>query len=156
MDPHLKLRKAQHSDIQAVYNLSNDPLVRKNSINQEPIPYPQHEKWFSERLNDPNTLFFIAEDDAGNFAGQARFQKDCDFWIVSISVAPEFRGKHLSSTLLSEALRLSNVSPIRAIIRRHNIPSLMIFERNGFTTEENKTLSQDFISLVFTSPKEAG
>ena len=156
MAQHLKLRKAQYGDVQAVYNLSNDPFVRKNSINQASIPFCQHERWFDERLTDPNTLFYIAEDEVGNFVGQARFQKDCDFWIVSISVVSQFRGKHLSGILLSEALKQSNVAPIRAIVRRNNIPSLMIFEHNGFKVEESKALSQDFVSLVLTTSKEAG
>lgn len=46
-------------DSSRVYNLSNDPLVRINSFNSEPIIYENHVKWFNKVINDSNILFFL-------------------------------------------------------------------------------------------------
>jgi L-amino acid N-acyltransferase YncA len=148
-----KMRKAQSSDILAVYNLSNDSLVRKNSIHQEMISFETHERWFNTRLADSDTLFYVIEVDDGRLAGQVRLQKEAEEWVVSISIASEFRGQHLASTFLSEALRLSKVSPVRALIKSDNIPSLMLFEHNGFRRDNSSENDHDFISLVWSPMK---
>ena len=149
-----KMRKAQFADMQAVYNLSNDSLVRKNSIHQELIPFETHKNWFNARLSDFDTLFYVIESDDGRLAGQVRFQKETEEWVVSISIAPDFRGQHLGDAFLSEAIRLSKVSPLRAVVRHNNIPSLRLFERNGFRRENSSDISEGFISLVWRSTKE--
>lgn len=154
MVSRFKLRTAQLCDMQAVHDLSNDPLVRRNSINQDFIPFETHEKWFHERLVDEDTLFYVAEAEDGRFVGQVRFQKEECVWVVSISIAPEFRGRHLSGEFLSEAIRLSGVSPVRAVVRRDNIPSLTLFERYGFKKEDFSKVGKDFISLVWQPNKE--
>ena len=46
-------------DSSLVYNLSNDPLVRANLFNSEPIIYENHVKWFNKVINDSNILFFL-------------------------------------------------------------------------------------------------
>ena len=46
-------------DCSLIYNLSNDPLVRINSFNSEPIIYENHVKWFNKVINDSNILFFL-------------------------------------------------------------------------------------------------
>lgn len=46
-------------DSSLIYNLSNDPLVRINSFNSEPIIYENHVKWFNKVINDSNILFFL-------------------------------------------------------------------------------------------------
>jgi ribosomal protein S18 acetylase RimI-like enzyme len=149
-----KMRKAQPADMQAVYNLSNDFVVRKNSIHQEMIPFEIHEKWFNVRLADSDTLFYVVEVDDGRLAGQVRFQKEAGVWVISISVAPDFRGQHLGDAFLSEPMRLSKVSPVRAVVRCDNIPSLMLFERNGFSRENSSEIDHDFISLIWSPLKE--
>lgn len=149
-----KMRKAQLADIQAVYNLSNDALVRRNSIHQGLIPFEMHERWFNARLADSGTLFYVVEVDDGRLAGQVRFQKEAGEWVVSISIAPDFRGQHLGDAFLSEAIRLSNVSPLHAVVRHDNIPSLRLFEHNGFRRENSSDTSEGFISLVWKSTKE--
>jgi RimJ/RimL family protein N-acetyltransferase len=149
-----KMRKAQLADMQAVYNLSNDALVRRNSIHQELIPFEMHERWFNARLADSGTLFYVVEVDDGRLAGQVRFQKEAGEWVVSISIASDFRGHHLGGAFLSEAMRLSNVFPVRAVVRRDNIPSLKLFERQGFRRENSSDVDDIFISLIWSPMKE--
>lgn len=46
----MKIRKVVNNitDCSLVYILSNDPLVRANSFNSEPIVYENHLKWFNK------------------------------------------------------------------------------------------------------------
>lgn len=39
--------KNGENDCSLIYNLSNDPLVRSNSFNSEPIFYENHVRWFN-------------------------------------------------------------------------------------------------------------
>lgn len=140
--------------MQAVYDLSNDPLVRRNSINRDSISIETHEKWFFERLADEDTLFYVVEAEDGRFAGQVRFQKNDDVWVVSISIAQEFRGRHLAAAFLFEAMKQSGVFPIRAVVRCDNAPSMTLFERCGFAKENLHILDRGLTSFIWSPTKE--
>lgn len=51
--------KNKENDCSLIYNLSNDPLVRSNPFNSEPIIYENNVKWFNKVINDSNILFFL-------------------------------------------------------------------------------------------------
>ena len=46
----MQIRQVENTseDCNLIYNLSNDPLVRANSFNSEPIIYENHVKWFNK------------------------------------------------------------------------------------------------------------
>lgn len=44
--------KNGENDCSLIYNLSNDPLVRSNSFNSEPIFYENHVRWFNLHYGD--------------------------------------------------------------------------------------------------------
>ena len=54
-------------DCSLIYNLSNDPLVRINSFNSEPIFYENHVRWFNLHYGDgsfplKDLLGFVPDD----------------------------------------------------------------------------------------------
>ena len=51
------LRKVTEGDMGLLFKWANDPVVRKWSFNKQPITLEEHKCWFSEKYNDPNTIY---------------------------------------------------------------------------------------------------
>lgn len=127
------LRKAKLDDINIVYELRNDELVRHNSINQDKISFDTHKDWFLKTINDENVKFYLAFSDSDEFVGGVRLVlKDDDFWEVNISVFSEFRGKGFSSLILEKAIEISNAAKLLAYILDKNLISKKLFTKLGF------------------------
>ena len=94
------IRQAMDTDCMSVFQLSNDPVVRKCSIHPEQIEWNSHQKWFVKQIHNADTLFYIAETPEHDFIGQIRFSKDNDCWLVSISIAEKYRYHHLGADIL--------------------------------------------------------
>ena len=138
--PSFIIRKVLPKDIWDIYEISNDPTVRKFAINRKPIEREEHIEWF-QRVD--RELFFVAEV-GGKVIGQVRFQRVApDTFEVSISLHPDWRGKGLGKLLLREGvekvLKRFPGAKILARIRRENEISKKLFEGFGFEflREEN-------------------
>jgi len=132
MNP-LKFRRVKDTDIWDIYEISNDPAVRKFSFSQKPISREEHLNWF--RKVDKK-FFFVAEVD-NRVVGQIRFDKKReDLYEVSISVPPFWRGKGIGRFILREGLKelLKGVKNAEVIarVREENIASRRLFEKEGF------------------------
>lgn len=126
------IRKAELSDMRRIFELSNDSVVRANSIHSEPIEWETHEKWFANALANPRVKFYIAESADGALIGQVRFEEREDDCLISVSLAAAFRGKGLAQTVLTKAMDASGSQRFTAEICSDNLPSLSLFRRNGF------------------------
>lgn len=135
------IRKAQDTkkDCDLVFALSNDPVVRACSFNTNAIEYENHCKWYKKRLEDKNTLFFLIFDEE-HFVGQIRFNRESELstdCVISLSIAKEYRGKHVSSEFIQLGiLELKNqwisIITVVAEVKGENIASNRLFEREGF------------------------
>lgn len=129
------LRKADLGDMKNIYQLSNDPEVRKNSFKTDLIPLSDHEKWFKNKLMDEKSLFIICEVE-DEFAAQIRFELEEESSVISISISKKYRGIGIGNPMVKEALKLlknySNVQLIKAYIKKSNKGSLKFFEKSGF------------------------
>jgi len=94
------LRKAHEKDSLLVFNLSNDRIVRINSINQSPIKINEHSQWFIEKLIDEKCIFYLAFNKADSFIGQVRFDITQSNALINISIDKDFRGKHFAASLI--------------------------------------------------------
>jgi len=45
----LHLVEAASKDAELIYNWANDPEVRNNAVNNEPIIYENHLEWFNKK-----------------------------------------------------------------------------------------------------------
>lgn len=135
MTVDFSIKCAEETDLMDVYNLSNDPVVRANSINKEPILLENHIKWFESKINDENCVFYIVRNLENNdLIGQVRFAKEIDSqnqYVISISIAENFRGKGLGSKLLNETskklVNFKEKSSIIAYIKKENAQSYKSF-----------------------------
>lgn len=138
------LRHVQNttSDCNLIFSLSNDPLVRANSFNQNKIDYVEHCKWFEKAVADKNTLFFLvfAEKNEKDFVGQIRFNRESESsseCVISLSITKQFRGKHIAHDFIKlgiEELKKNwhNVESVVAEVKDENIASNKLFIKEGF------------------------
>jgi len=130
--------ETKNNDIQLIYDLSNDPDVRKNSFSHNIISWEEHKNWYAASVHDPNILFFLIFDGA-NLVGQIRFdrRKNIDSPIINISIAKKYRGKGIASNCLKLALnelklRWPRTTKISAHVLYENKASNIFFANNGF------------------------
>jgi UDP-2,4-diacetamido-2,4,6-trideoxy-beta-L-altropyranose hydrolase len=133
---HMLLRKANPSDVDEIFNLSNDVAVRENSFNQEKILYSDHVAWFQKKINNPNSLLLVANI-SNTFAGQIRYEITNECAIISISIDKKFRGIGLGEKLIKESknnliAQYPSVKFIIAQIRKENHASVNMFLKAGF------------------------
>jgi RimJ/RimL family protein N-acetyltransferase len=135
----LHVRPARPDDEPLLLAWANDPETRANAFDSRHIEEDGHHAWLSERLADPQRYrLFILETQSKTAIGQVRFEHDQNSeWIISYSVAPDFRGQGLGRRVLSAAIsvlrRTEPADPLVAEVRPHNVASQKIFERLGFT-----------------------
>lgn len=131
---NVSFRKATKDDLMLVYNWSNDPLVRNNSFNSEPIVLNQHRNWFATKIKDANTLFLIALVN-NKPAGIIRYSIEDKYSLVSIMISKAFRGQKLAETFLKKSSVLYfkiEDKPVLAYIKNENIASVKAFENSGY------------------------
>lgn len=142
----MNIRKAKDNDEDCllVYNLSNDPIVRQNSFNTETIPYENHTIWYKKTIASDRVVFFLVFEH-NEFVGQMRFaalENDDDGYIISLSISPNFRGKHIGLQFLKLGLSelkkdKSDIRYILAEVRVDNVASNKLFISAGFKIEKN-------------------
>jgi spore coat polysaccharide biosynthesis predicted glycosyltransferase SpsG/RimJ/RimL family protein N-acetyltransferase len=140
--PHiqLSLKPITSDDIQCLFQLANDPVVRLNSINTGSISWEEHVEWFQRRLTDQNCHLLIFHR-GDKFVGQVRFDLSNDYAIINISLTEEFRGQGLAKRMILQAVEnLSQhqkaIRIVYAYIRAENAASIKSFLASGFNFME--------------------
>ncbi len=139
----LALRKACFKDALDIYELSNDPLIRKFSADPRKIKWLHHMSWLKDQLENRDHVFYIATN-SKNFCGQVRFDinptmKDA---VISISLHKDVRGLGLASLIINRSVKAlykmrKDVDAVRAFIREKNISSINSFKKANFQFSTN-------------------
>jgi UDP-2,4-diacetamido-2,4,6-trideoxy-beta-L-altropyranose hydrolase len=130
------LRKAESKDVYDVYELSNEPEVRRNSFNQEKIKLKTHSEWFAHKLKEEDYLFLIAEVN-NDYIGHVRFDINRNESFISICINKNLRGFGAGETVIQNALEYfksikPQVKTVKAYIKEGNIASERLFEKTHF------------------------
>lgn len=146
-----KILRAKEVDAQRIWEIRNDPLARQNSGNQEIIPIESHLKWFHKKYfeNQGNYCYVLKNEKL--IAGYCRFDHDGDrnSYLVSIALDPRYSGKGLGTRLLAmslEKFRDNRHVTVLAEVKKNNVPSRKIFEKNGF--EKYKEDEENYFFLL--------
>lgn len=136
IDNSLVLRKAAIKDMYNIYELSNNPDVRKNSFSPDRIELEHHKIWFDNTLNNETCFFLIAEID-NIFAGQVRFDINGVEATISISISKQYRGIGVGKLTIQKALHMlytehPNIQYVKSYIKKGNVYSMRLFEKAGF------------------------
>ncbi len=137
----IHLRPAHSGDAHVVWEWANDSVTRAASFQTAPIPWHEHETWFSARLRDDRCRFFIAVDDDRPI-GQVRMTVEGDRAEVHISLAPLERGRGHGLTMLRQACAEAERSGLRGLVahvKPSNTSSIALFERAGFSRHGSVT-----------------
>lgn len=137
----LRYRRATPDDLELYYEWTNDPDVRANSYQSEPISLEVHSRWFRSKVNDSNFFFLVFENHRGIPVGQVRIQiLSADQAIIGISNDASHRGKGYASQMLYQAtqyfLHHFHLMTINAYIKLDNKASERAFVKAGFRLEE--------------------
>ena len=128
---NILLRNADLEDAELLFNWANDKAVRNNSINQEPIIWENHLKWFESKLNTSETKILILESDDQSL-GQIRIDFVEDYWIIDYSIDNQFRGNGLGKEIVRLLLKKFEAYKFKATVKKENQASIGVFNNLGF------------------------
>ena len=132
----LTLRRADRTDSADLFAWRNDPDTRANSRNTAPIAWPTHETWLAGALADADRRIWIAERSGGRLGTVSAVRRAEGEVEVSITVAPEVRGRGESAGMIRAAVdAITGIWPgsaVHAAVRVENAASRRSFERCGF------------------------
>lgn len=142
----LQCRPVVIEDAELLLSWANDPDVRSQGFNPEPIALATHMAWLERRLAASDELFYLVSH-AGVLIAQVRFsaKTDCQNLVrrsgaeIHVSLAREARGQGLAASVLQAAIGEALASPIAAkwqfvdaLVRCSNLASSLSFRRAGF------------------------
>ncbi|MBE1499420.1 RimJ/RimL family protein N-acetyltransferase [Amycolatopsis lexingtonensis] len=129
-------REATEADAELLLDWRNDPRTRQSSRSTAVVALDEHLAWLRGVLADPQRLLLVVEHEETP-VGTVRFdRRDGDGWEVSITLAPESRGRGLSGAVLAEGERAARdrlgVRTVLAAVHLDNTASAKLFERAGY------------------------
>ena len=133
----LTLRPATQDDCRRVWEMANDPDVRKMAFNTDTIAWADHIAWFEAKTATPGSMLLIAENEAAP-VGKILFDwKPTDGHAeIDISVVRERRNAGLGLEILLKGIeiyrRRHEGRSITASVKTANTASLGLFETAGF------------------------
>ena len=94
-----RVRPADEGDAATLLRWRNDPVTRAGSRDTGEVGPEQHRAWLAATLADPGRHLLVAQDDAGDVGTLRWDQVGEGEWEVSLTVAPERRGRGSASPL---------------------------------------------------------
>ncbi len=132
----LTLQPVTSEDSTLIWSWANDPIVRAVSFSTLEIPWESHTKWFANKLADPHCFLYLALNNQHHPIGQARYDVEGEEGVISISIAPEFRGYGYGTQLIQQATQMffteSGIKIALAYIKKQNKASIHAFTKAGF------------------------
>lgn len=136
------LRQANSDDVELFFKWANEPTVRANSFNMEPILWENHKTWFGNVLADDGTCMYVLMED--NLpVGQVRLAFEDSKWQISYSIGAAYRGQGYGKIILqlaeNELIRDGRIGEtLFAEVKVDNIASQRIFAKLGYRGVESK------------------
>jgi ribosomal protein S18 acetylase RimI-like enzyme len=122
------IRNATMDDAERLFAWRNDPLTRQASHTTDPVAWEDHRRWLERALATPQLRLCVLEVD-GEPAATCRFEFDQPETVFSFSVAPEFRLRGLSRTLMRVAVAAEPVHVSH--VKRSNRAIQLLLESAG-------------------------
>jgi RimJ/RimL family protein N-acetyltransferase len=140
---NIKIREVTIADAQLLFGWANDVGTRKSSFNSDPIEWNDHLAWLNNKLSDLScTMFIFLQNNKA--VGLVRIETD-ENSVISVTVAPDQRGKGLGTEMLKmSCYRFWQQSdrPVLVYIKEDNMVSLRAAEKAGFKYLRNGFCNQ--------------
>ncbi len=134
-DLPLRARPARQDDARMLLEWRNDPITRRNSRDGSLVDAPGHAVWLARSLADDDRRLLVVEEGGVPVATCRWDRLSATDWEVSITVAPDARGRGGAGRALAAAEHALIVpAPVRmiAVVHRDNTASQRVFERAGY------------------------
>ncbi|WP_263820699.1 UDP-2,4-diacetamido-2,4,6-trideoxy-beta-L-altropyranose hydrolase [Salinibacter sp.] len=133
------IRPVQKQDCELLWHWANDPKVRENAYDSDPIPWEDHKEWFEEKLESASSKIYVAEVGSDPI-GQIRFDIEEAVAVVDVSVAKSKRGSGYGTMLIERGtrrfLKEAEVERVDAYVKADNSASRKAFEKAGYALKE--------------------
>ena len=141
----VSVRIAEDKDKKDIFDWRNDKLSRQMFHTSDEVSWEDHSKWFKSSCENPNRVLAMCFDsETGKNISIVRFDKiEDDHILVSLNIAPSFRGQGLATTSLLASHKFyeeTYQSKIFCIaeIKTFNIGSQKSFTRAGYKHVDTK------------------
>jgi len=112
------------------------------------VSFIKHKQWFTKIFKDKTTFMWIIEDDKKEPLGQIRFQYSNDnFYDIDVYIIERVRQLGIATKALKKAETISNLKPLRAIVKKNNTPSYLFFDRNGYKIKSEDKKCWIFVKI---------
>lgn len=137
------LRFATEADLPVIVEIYNSIIAgRMVTADLEPVTIEGRKPWFVAHNNQTRPIWVLTDTSTGNIVAWMSF--DTFFAraaydgtaMIAIYVAEARRGQGIGSILLAHAIEIApthGVNSILGYIFGHNVPSLRLFEKLGFS-----------------------
>ncbi len=144
------LREATLEDSERVWRWRNDAETRRGSFDEREIPLDEHRQWFEATIQRGDRRLYVVLA-GGVEAGVVRLDLEGSGALVSINIAPEWRGRGIGKTALTalaeRAFGELGLKQLVARVKARNVISRKAFEEAGFQVVQNG----DPITLLLTA-----
>ncbi len=141
------LRRANQKDVMRYFEWANDPETRQNSYKIAPISLEDHLKWFYEKINRDNIVFYILELNTRP-VGQIRFDINGAYAIISFSLDKDYRGKGLGYLLLKKGIEIFKKEfpemPLIGYVKKSNLASAKAFRALDFEEKDALNIENSY------------
>lgn len=134
MNKQIFVRTVRSGDGLHILEIRNSDDVREHFRNTEKVRIGEHDQWFADQLKPENRKkFFVAVVD-NKILGYIRYDLNDNCYNISIAVERRSRALGIGSILLADSLsKIQRYGkPIKAGIKKSNLPSQAFFKKNNF------------------------
>lgn len=135
----LRVRPVTMEDSGRLLEWRNDERTREVSRDPELVAQHDHVRWLERSLTRTDRVLLIAEVEAGRPVGTIRWDRiEPGRWEVSITVAPEARGRRLAAPVLGAGERylgevaVDTLTGWVATVHQDNAASMRLFASSGY------------------------
>jgi spore coat polysaccharide biosynthesis predicted glycosyltransferase SpsG/RimJ/RimL family protein N-acetyltransferase len=135
-----RYRPARAADADLLLAWRNDAAVRAVSHTTHEVAPAEHAAWLARVLADPDRTLLVVERD-GAPVGTVRFDRQGDEATLSVTIAPEQRGRGVGVQAIRESTELElaarpELARVVALVKAENTASQRAFERAGYVRSE--------------------
>lgn len=131
----ITLRTANIGDLDTTFKWVNSREVRSYSFNQNPVTFPEHKFWFTNKINSNDCLYLLAEYQNCSI-GSFRCDHLDEEIIISFLLDPSFQAKGFGKILFKNGVKMAKHKwpsfTVVGFVMAENIASKKLFESNGF------------------------
>jgi RimJ/RimL family protein N-acetyltransferase len=149
----LQLREATKNDVDLTFQWASDTNIRKYSFQQEAITQEIHHAWYNSKINDPDCLYLLLENDS-EVIGSIRYDinKENEA-LISYLIDFKHHGHGYGNAILSLSLsalveKFPTLKQLVGFVLPENIASRKIFERQGYLLDSSDQKKLKYIKQL--------